>query len=180
MKLVVGIGNPEPKYELTRHNAGFLLLDQLSLAWRIPLSSKKFQGIYGRGDWQGQEVILLKPMTYMNRSGTSVGELARFFKIEPADTVVVHDDVDVPQGKVKTRLAGGPGGHNGIRSIIAAFGSDSFPRIKLGLGRPPANWQTDAWVLGQMSDEERRMIETMVPEVCAHLLAIWKQLAALK
>ncbi len=176
MKLVVGIGNPESRYLLTRHNAGFLVVDLLSTRWGIPLSHQKFQGVYGRGDHAQDSVLLLKPMTYMNRSGMSVAAAAHFFKIPPEDIIVLHDDVDVPQGKIKIRMSGGHGGHNGIRNIIEELGNDRFARIKLGIGRPPAQWETQDWVLGVMSEAELEMIHTMATEVEQRLAELWRKI----
>ncbi|MCX6108195.1 MAG: aminoacyl-tRNA hydrolase [Proteobacteria bacterium] len=154
MKLIVGLGNPGPKYETTRHNAGFLLLDQIAQRAKINWEASKFQGLIGRGSLWGESSILLKPLTFMNLSGRSVGAVMRFFKIEVRDLVVIFDDVDVPAGKVRARVGGGHGGHNGVRSIIDETGLVEFHRLKLGVGRPPEGWDTADWVLGAMTDTE--------------------------
>lgn len=157
MKLLVGLGNPGPKYETTRHNAGFLVLDLLAEdAGATFQSQPKFQGDLAKGRLLGEECLFLKPMTFMNVSGRSVAPLLHFYKIPPADLLVLHDDIDLPAGKVRARETGGHGGHNGIRSIIAETGFKDFHRIKLGVGRPEEVSEQDvsSWVLGQMSDAE--------------------------
>src|SRR5262245_26288105 len=129
MKLIVGLGNPGPKYETTRHNAGFLMLDLLAedadISWETGGRSR-FGRDMANGTVVGYPCVLLKPMTYMNRSGRSVAEVMRFFKIGPQDVVVLHDDIDVPAGKVKARIGGSHGGHNGIRSIMEETGQSEF------------------------------------------------------
>ena len=136
MKLIVGLGNPGPKYEITRHNAGFLVLDEVAKRFDVGWSGQRFQGELAKGNIHGETCVLLKPMTFMNLSGRSVAQALRFFKIDESDLIVLHDDIDVPSGKVKARTGGGHGGHNGIRSIIAETGLKDFFRIKLGVGRP--------------------------------------------
>lgn len=157
MKLLVGLGNPGPQYETTRHNAGFLVLDMLGQDAGISWSddSARFGGAIGKGVVLGEQAVLLKPMTYMNRSGQSVAAVMRFFKISASDVIVLHDDIDVPSGKVKAREGGGHGGHNGIRSIIDDAGVADFHRIKLGVGRPGhKDSPVTGWVLGRMTDAE--------------------------
>jgi PTH1 family peptidyl-tRNA hydrolase len=162
MKLLVGLGNPGPQYETTRHNAGFLVLDLLAEAAKISWDGNKFNGEMARGSVLGESCVLFKPMTFMNRSGRPVGDVLRFFKIAPEDMVVLHDDLDVPAGKVKAREGGGHGGHNGIRSIIDETGLAEFHRIKLGIGRPPHPGEAavTSWVLGRMTDDELITLQT--------------------
>lgn len=156
MKLLVGLGNPGPKYETTRHNAGFLLVDLLAEAAGAEWENgrARFHGDIAKGTLLGQSCIFLKPMTFMNLSGRAVGAALRFFKLEAKDIIVCFDDVDVPVGKVKAREGGGHGGHNGVRSIIDETGISEFHRIKLGVGRPPDGRDTADWVLGAMADAE--------------------------
>lgn len=156
MKLIVGLGNPGPKYETTRHNAGFLILDEVAERFGISWSGEKFQGIVGKGRLFEEDCVLLKPTTFMNLSGRSVREAMQFFKIPEAGVIVVHDEIDVEPGKVKARVGGGAGGHNGIRSIIAEAGMANFHRIKVGVGRPPQppGGDVSGWVLGPLSDQE--------------------------
>ncbi len=181
MKLLVGLGNPGPKYETTRHNAGFLVIDLLAedagISWES--GTNRFGGEMARGNLHGEACILLKPMTFMNLSGKSVGEVMRFLKIEAQDVVVLHDEMDVPAGKVKARVGGGAGGHNGIRSIIECTGNAEFHRIKLGVGRPPEQWAGADWVLGEMSDEELLVLQKdMLEGVNLRLKQIFEQKTA--
>lgn len=162
MKLMVGLGNPGPKYETTRHNAGFLMLDLLAedagIRWETGGQSR-FGGELAKGALHGESCVLLKPMTYMNRSGRSVAEVMRFYKIDPQDVVVIYDDIDVPAGKVKARVGGSHGGHNGIRSILEETGQSEFHRVKIGFGRPPEQWDPADWLLSSMSDAELQALQ---------------------
>jgi PTH1 family peptidyl-tRNA hydrolase len=175
LKLIVGLGNPGPKYELTRHNAGFLVIDCLvddhSMSW----DGEKFKAAFAKGSLLGESCIFLKPLQFMNLSGRSVAEAMRFFKLDPSDLVVLHDDIDVPSGKVKAKVGGGHGGHNGIRNIIDCIGSRDFHRIKLGVGRPPSNWQGADWVLAKMADEEIESLQSsMLKETLERIEQIFK------
>lgn len=167
MKLVVGLGNPGAKYETTRHNAGFLMLDILAEDYKISWGGNKFDAEHAKGTIMGEACLLLKPQTFMNVSGKSVAQAMRFYKIPHEDLIVLHDDIDLELGKIKAREGGGHGGHNGIRDIIAATGKAEFHRIKLGVGRPKGekaeNMQVSSWVLGNMTDEELIMLQN---EMC--------------
>ena len=135
-KLIVGLGNPGPQYTWTRHNAGFMVLDRLSRTENIPIARKAFSGLAGDGNWAGERVYLLKPQTFMNLSGRSVAEALRFYKLSPADLIVIHDDLDIPFGSVRLKLGGGHGGHNGLRSIDQLLGTRDYLRVRVGIGRP--------------------------------------------
>ena len=135
-KLIVGLGNPGPKYLWTRHNAGFMVLDRLSALAGIPITRKSFSGLSGEGSFQGERLLLLKPQTFMNLSGRSVGEALHFHKLSLSDLIVVHDDLDIPFGRVKLKEGGGHGGHNGLRSLVQDLGSGQFLRVRVGIGRP--------------------------------------------
>lgn len=135
-KLIVGLGNPGSRYQWTRHNAGFMVLDRLSHTSAIPVSRKSFSALCGEGVWHDSRILLLKPQTFMNLSGRSVAEAARFHKLSPRDIIVLHDDLDIPFGRVKIKIGGGHGGHNGLRSLILELGSGEFTRIRIGIGRP--------------------------------------------
>ena len=158
MKLLVGLGNPGPQYETTRHNAGFLVLDLLAkhagASWEG--ASSKLHGQVAKATLFGQRCLLLKPQTFMNRSGRAVGAAMRFYKLPARGVIVLHDDLDVAVGQVKAREGGGHGGHNGIRSIIEETGRREFQRMKIGIGRPQggAGQDVSGWVLGRMSNEE--------------------------
>lgn len=170
MKLLVGLGNPGVKYDKTRHNAGFIVLDEIASRGGISWESPRFQAEFASGLVCGEKCVLLKPQTYMNLSGRSVGEAARFYKLSASDVVVLHDDVDVPMGKVKARTSGGAGGHNGIKDIITTLGTPDFYRIKLGVGRPEGGIPTHSWVLARMSDEQlSELVQGMTDEALLRL-----------
>lgn len=135
MKVIVGLGNPGPQYAETRHNIGFLLVDILAEAYNLQFRAK-FQGLWAAGNVQGEQALFLKPTTFMNLSGRSVRALTDFYKIRGDDLLVVHDDIDLPLGKIRFRARGSAGGHNGIKSILAELGTDKFWRLKLGVGHP--------------------------------------------
>lgn len=177
MKLIVGLGNPGLKYEVTRHNAGFLMVDEIVDHFKIEWSGEKFLASCAKGQMLGESCLLLKPVTFMNLSGRSVGAALRFLKLGPSDLIVLHDDIDVLSGEVKARLGGGHGGHNGIRSIMQEAGVSEFHRIKLGVGRPEAKVckNVDDWVLGRFSDAELLALqEDMFTEVLVRLENILK------
>jgi peptidyl-tRNA hydrolase, PTH1 family len=136
VKLIVGLGNPGSRYQWTRHNAGFMVLDRLSHLAGISVAKKGFSALSGEGFWHGHRLILLKPQTFMNLSGRSVAEVARFHKIPCEEIVVVHDDLDIPFGNVRLKKGGGHGGHNGLRSILSDYGTGDFIRLRIGIGRP--------------------------------------------
>lgn len=151
-KLIVGLGNPGRKYEGTRHNIGFRALERLASRYRAPLSQSKFDGFYTTARIAGADVVLLKPETYMNKSGKSVQAAQHFYDIDPEDTLVLHDDIDLQPGHIKIKSGGGHGGHNGLRDIIAKTGERDFVRIRLGVGRPEHGDVTN-WVLSRFDDE---------------------------
>ncbi|HJV65560.1 MAG TPA: aminoacyl-tRNA hydrolase [Geomonas sp.] len=135
-KLVVGLGNPGPQYSWTRHNAGFMVLDRLSSLAGISVTRKAFSGLAGDGNWAGERIFLLKPQTFMNLSGRSVAEALRFYKLSLSDLIVIHDDLDIPFGKIRLKEGGGHGGHNGLRSLGQELSSNAYARIRVGIGRP--------------------------------------------
>ena len=154
MKLIVGLGNPGKQYEKTRHNVGFAVIDELAKKWSISLDQAKHKGIYGMGNVNGEKVILLKPLTYMNLSGESIIAVMNFFKVEVEDFVVLYDDLDLPPGKIRLRQKGSAGGHNGIKSTIAHLGTQNFNRIRIGIGRPGVPMDIADYVLGRFMDNE--------------------------
>jgi PTH1 family peptidyl-tRNA hydrolase len=135
-KLIVGLGNPGPKYLWTRHNAGFIVLDRLASLNGIPVTRKSFGGLYGEGEFKGNRLLLLKPQTYMNLSGRSVAEALRFHKLAISDLIVIHDELDIPFGQIKLKADGGHGGHNGLRSLHQDLGSGNYNRLRVGIGKP--------------------------------------------
>lgn len=137
-QLIVGLGNPEPKYDQTRHNIGFAAVDALARAWNISLAeNRKFQGQYGEGTAPGGvKIRLLKPLTYMNRSGQAIQAVTSWYKLSGESVLVIYDDLDLPLGKTRLRLSGSAGGHNGMKSAIAHLSTQNFPRLRIGIGKP--------------------------------------------
>ena len=136
MILIVGLGNPESDYGNTRHNMGFNVINKISSRFDVPVSRSKFKGIYGIGEICGKKVMLLKPLTFMNLSGESVREAMDFYKINPEDVLVIYDDIDLEPGTIRIRKSGGPGTHNGMKSVISELNEKGFTRIRVGTGMP--------------------------------------------
>ncbi|MBD1924503.1 aminoacyl-tRNA hydrolase [Microcoleus sp. FACHB-831] len=159
-QLIVGLGNPEPKYDQTRHNIGFAAVDALASSWQISLSeNRKFQALFGEGRGRGGDKIrLLKPLTYMNRSGESMRAVTDWFKLPPESVLVIYDDMDLPIGKIRMRLSGSAGGHNGMKSAIAHLGTQNFPRLRIGIGRSNGDREAISHVLGKFSPAETQMM----------------------
>ena len=161
--LVVGLGNPGPKYDWTRHNMGFLVIDELAQREKIPVQKLKFKALINTAVIGDQSVLLMKPTTYMNLSGGAVGEAARFYKIPPERILVISDDVALPQGKLRIRRSGSAGGHNGLKDIIAHLGGDGFPRIKVGVGgKPHPDSDMADWVLGKFTGQDKKVMEDAI------------------
>ena len=154
MYLIIGLGNPEEEYGKTRHNMGFHAIDEISKQYEIEVNKNKFQGLFGNGIIEDQKVILVKPQTYMNLSGNCVREFANFYKIEKENIIIIYDDMDVVPGQIKIRKKGGPGGHNGMKSIVQNIGTEQFPRIRIGIGRPQHNGDEINYVIGAIPEEE--------------------------
>lgn len=174
--LVVGLGNPGPKYEWTRHNIGFLVLDELAQRERIPIQRLKFRALTNTATIGGQSVLLMKPTTYMNLSGEAVGEAARFYKLPPERVLVISDDVALPPGKLRIRRSGSAGGHNGLKNIIAHLGSDQFPRVKVGVGDKAHPEQDMAdWVLGVITGPDRTAMETAIKQAADAVTLLLEQ-----
>ena len=160
MFLIVGLGNVGIRYEHTRHNIGFDCIELLSKKYGISLNKEGFRGTYGEGVIENNEVLLLKPSTYMNLSGESVIEAANFFKIKSSNIIIIYDDIDLEIGRIRIRKHGSAGGHNGIKSVIANLGTDVFPRIKIGIGQPKGDLTSH--VLGKFDKNERNDIEKVL------------------
>jgi PTH1 family peptidyl-tRNA hydrolase len=147
LRLVVGLGNPGARYENTRHNAGFMIADKIARDFNISLDKRKFDCVFGRGFIEDVEVLLAKPMAFMNRSGPPIQKLAHFFRIQCKEMVVIHDDIDLVFGRLKIKEKGGHGGHNGIRSLLDAFGGGDFARLRIGVGRSEFGYRLTDHVL---------------------------------
>jgi len=157
MYLVVGLGNPGKEYTHTRHNVGFDVIDLIASKYNVSINRIKFKGVYGEINIANEKVILLKPSTYMNLSGESVREASSFYKIPNENIIIIYDDISLDVGKLRVRSKGSAGGHNGIKSILANFSSDVFPRIKIGVGKPEKSLIPH--VLGRFSKEDRVLVE---------------------
>ena len=153
--LIVFLGNPGPKYECTRHNAGFMAGDALAKKLGVSINKLRFKALTAAAEINGEKVLLMKPQTFMNLSGEAVGQAARFYKIPPERVLVVSDEISLPLGKLRVRPKGSAGGHNGLKSIIASLGSDAFPRIRIGVGAPPhPDYDTADWVLSVFRNQD--------------------------
>ena len=173
MLAIVGLGNPGEKYDHTRHNAGFDVVTILSALWDIPLKKLKCKALIGEGAVHGQKVVLIKPQTFMNESGLSVAEALNWFKLTPREALIIVDDIDLPFGQVRVRAGGGPGTHNGMRSILQCTGSAEFPRIRVGMGAPPAGWDLADYVLGHFNTVQDRETAFSAYRTAADAAACW-------
>lgn len=163
--LIVGLGNPGRKYAGTRHNVGFDALRRLAARYGMEPNRSKFKGLTTRGSVAGHDVVLLEPQTFMNRSGGSVLAARQFYDIAAEETIVFHDEIDLPPGRMKLKQGGGHGGHNGLRDIISRTGDRDFYRIRLGVGRPE-HGEVTAYVLGRFTGDERLDIDEMIEDSC--------------
>ncbi len=161
--LIVGLGNPGRKYRGNRHNIGFMAVDALAAAYNIESSKVQNKAIVGNGRIQNQNVIIAKPQTYMNSSGDAVGPLARYYKVAPENVLIVYDELDLPFGTIRLREKGGAGGHNGMKSIINHLGQD-FPRVRLGIGRPPGQMPVPAYVLQDFGKDDLPLLDDVLNE----------------
>ncbi len=163
IKLFVGLGNPGPDYDSTRHNAGFWWIDELARLLKVPLvMEKNYYGVLGKTTCNGQTIWLLKPQTFMNLSGKSVATLSRFFKIQPQEILVAHDELDIIPGEAKLKLGGSHAGHNGLRDIHAQLGTDAYWRLRLGVGHPGVKSEVINWVLKKPSLDHRIAIDQSI------------------
>lgn len=166
MFVIVGLGNPGKKYENTRHNAGFIAIDALANKYGISITEKKHKALCGTGVMEGVKVLLVKPETYMNLSGESVGEIMNFYKLDPEEEMlVIYDDISLAPGNIRIRKKGSAGGHNGIKSLIAHLGTQGFMRIKVGVGEKPKDWDLADYVLGHFSEDDNAKIKEVIPDI---------------
>jgi len=172
MRLIVGLGNPGPRYARTRHNIGFMAVDEIVRRHSFPALKARFKGEFAEGTIAGQRVMLLKPLTFMNDSGEAVGAAARFFKLDPGEVAVIHDELDLAEGKLRVKRGGGAAGHNGLRSIDAFFANDYW-RVRIGIGHPGARELVLPYVLQNFPAEETVWVEGLLAAVAeaAPLLA---------
>lgn len=156
MRIIIGLGNPGEKYSHTRHNVGFDVLDILSQKLSIPIKKLKCRAVLGEGTIGNEKIVLIKPQTFMNLSGLSVSDALSWYKAEPKDVLLILDDIDLPLGQVRIRAKGGPGTHNGLRNIVQCTATGDFPRVRVGVGAPPPEWELVDWVLSRYATEEDR------------------------
>ncbi len=163
-QLIVGLGNPEPKYENTRHNIGFAAVDLLSKRWLLSWQNhRRFQGLIAEGSGKsGNKRFLLKPLTYMNLSGQSVRAVLDWYKLSSQSILVIYDDLDLPVGRLRLRLSGSAGGHNGMKSLISHLGTPDFPRLRIGIGQSKADKETISHVLGKFTPPEQKIISKVL------------------
>lgn len=159
--LIIGLGNPGKRYELTRHNIGFMVLDKLAAQLEIELKQKSFNSLWGKGTIVGNNVLLAQPQTFMNLSGTAVRQLQSFFKTEISNLIVIHDDLDLPFGAIRLKAGGGTAGHKGLASIESNLGTSEFKRVRLGIGKPVDKSRIEGYVLEPFRKEE----QTVLPDV---------------
>ena len=173
MYLIVGLGNPEEQYAKTRHNMGFNTINKLAEQYKIDVNKKKFKGLYGSGVIEGEKVILLKPQTYMNLSGESIKEVLNFYKIDMDNLIVIYDDMDIKPGTIKIRKFGGPGSHNGMKSVVYELNNQNFKRIRVGIGTPEDKSNLIEYVIGNIPKEEIEKLEegtTLAKEATIEIL----------
>lgn len=172
--LIIGLGNPGIKYENTRHNVGFDTIDYLSKKYSIRLSRIGFKAVYGEGDIEGTRTILLKPQTFMNLSGESVRDIVAWYKIPLQRVIIIYDDIDLEPGKIRVRPKGSSGTHNGMKSVIYQLQAEEFPRIRIGIGRPPEKWDLADYVLSKFSKQDKEIIDESIEKAAAAAIMIAK------
>ena len=174
--IVAGLGNPGDKYENTRHNAGFLVVDELARRGGFSVRKVKHKALTETAVIGGQGVLVMKPTTYMNLSGEAVGDAARFYKIPPERVLIISDDTDLPVGKLRIRKSGSAGGHNGLKSIIQHLGGDGFPRLKVGVGgKPHPDYDMADWVLGKLQGEDKKVFDEAVKKAADAIECLLKE-----
>ena len=165
MFIIAGLGNPGREYENTRHNIGFHVIDEIAKKYQITMLERKHKAIVGKGYIDGEKVVLVKPLTYMNLSGESIREFINYYKMDPeTELIVIYDDIDLEPGQIRIRKKGSAGGHNGMKSIISQIGTQNFYRIKVGVGAKPAGWDLADYVLGRFSTKEREEVDRAIEE----------------
>jgi PTH1 family peptidyl-tRNA hydrolase len=169
VKIIVGLGNPGIQYRMSRHNIGFQVMDHLAVINHLSVRTKRFKSLYGAGWIDSQQVVLVKPMTFMNRSGEAVKKATDFFHLKLEDLVVVHDDLDLPFGRLRFKRRGGDGGHQGIRSITERMGGNNFLRLKVGIGRPPQGMDPAEYVLDVFGKIERPHLNQILSQASESL-----------
>jgi PTH1 family peptidyl-tRNA hydrolase len=166
MWIVAGLGNPGKQYLYTWHNMGYLAVDMLADKHGIFLGKEKYKGLWGKGKIAGQDVIIIKPTTYMNNSGECLAEISKFYKVEPKNIITVYDDIDIAKGTIRVRPKGSAGTHNGMRSVIQLLGTQDFPRVRIGTGPVPEHWDLVNYVLSEVPQDERKLLNDAFVKAC--------------
>jgi peptidyl-tRNA hydrolase, PTH1 family len=172
VKIIVGLGNPGARYQRSRHNVGFQVVDRLAEIQHIPIGFKRFKALYGTGYIDSQDVVLVKPLTFMNLSGEAVRRVTHAFRAGMEDLVIIHDDLDLRVGSLRIKRRGGDGGHQGVRSIIDALGGNTFMRLKVGIGRPPEGMDPAEYVLKSFDPGERPQIDSVLSQAAEALMVM--------
>jgi PTH1 family peptidyl-tRNA hydrolase len=175
VKIIVGLGNPGIPYEWSRHNIGFMVVNRFAEIHHITVGTRRFKSLFGKGSIDSEPVILAKPMTFMNRSGEAVAKIVPFFKVGMKDLIVIHDDLDLPFGKLRIKQRGGDGGHQGIRSVIELMGGNSFLRLKIGIGRPLREMDPAEYVLAPFSAREKSSLDEALTRSAECLAVILRE-----
>ena len=166
MWIVAGLGNPGKQYLYTWHNMGYLAVDMLADKHGIFLGKEKYKGLWGKGKINGQDVIIIKPTTYMNNSGECLVEISKLYKVEPKNIITVYDDIDIAKGTIRVRPKGSAGTHNGMRSVIQLLGTQEFPRVRIGTGPVPEHWDLVNYVLSEVPQDERKLLNDAFVKAC--------------
>ena len=176
MKIFVGLGNPTPEYAATKHNVGFMLADKLAEKICASPWREKFNALVAESFFDGEKILLVKPQTFMNLSGEAVAPIMNFYKLDAHDLTVAHDDMDLPLGMIRLRPKGSGGGHHGVESIIQHLGGEkNFPRVRIGVGRPPKNWTVNHHVLSPFAQEDAEKISAAIDQLVPAVLCIFKE-----
>ena len=176
MYLIVGLGNPESEYAHTRHNMGFDTINELAKNNNINITKTKFKALYETGIIQNEKVILLKPQTYMNLSGEAIKEARDFYNVKPEEIIVIYDDIDIEKGKIKLRKKGGPGSHNGMKSVVQELNTTDFIRIRVGIGQPEFKSDMINYVIGNVPEEEQKILQQGTKKAAEAIEEILKEL----
>lgn len=174
MYLIVGLGNPEEEYSNTRHNMGFDTINKIAKQYNIEVNKNKFKGLCGNGIIENEKVILLKPQTYMNLSGESIKETMDFYKIQKENLIIIYDDIDLEAGIIKIRKKGGPGTHNGMKSVISSIKTQEFARVRVGIGKPERKEQLIEYVIGKIPDKDQKILDEATTQSKEALIEIIK------
>ncbi len=174
MFVVAGLGNPGRRYADTRHNIGFMTVDRLAEKLDIKIEKLRNKALVGEGNLAGQKILMVKPQTYMNLSGESIQEIRAYYKIDPENILVIYDDVDIPRGTIRIRKKGGPGTHNGMRSVVSCMGAEGFPRIRIGIGSDTRMRLMD-YVTGRLGKEEKKILDQAADQAAEAVICIIKE-----